>query len=50
MGSGALSQGVKQPGCELNHPTPSSAKVKNEWNYTFTPPPPYACMAMTWKI
>ena len=37
MGSRALSQGVKQPRCELIHSPPSSAKVKNEWNYTFTP-------------
>jgi len=37
MGSQALSQGVKQPQCELIHLPPSIAKVKNEWNYTFTP-------------
>jgi len=29
--------GVKQPGHELDHPPPSSAKVKNEWSYTSTP-------------
>ena len=26
---GALSMGVKQPGCEDNHSIPSSAKAKN---------------------
>ena len=26
--------GVKHPGCEVNHSSPSSAKVKNEWSYT----------------
>ena len=28
-------------GCEVNHPPPSSAQVKNEWSYTSTPP---ACL------
>jgi hypothetical protein len=28
--------GVKQPECEVNHLPPSSAEVKNEWNYTTT--------------
>ena len=37
MGSQALSQAVKQLQCEIIHPPPSSAKVKNVWNYTFTP-------------
>jgi hypothetical protein len=37
MDNGALSQGVNQPMCELNQSPPSSAKIKNEWNYTFTP-------------
>jgi hypothetical protein len=27
---------VKQPERKVNHSTPSSAEVKNEWNYTFT--------------
>jgi len=30
--------GVKQPGLEADHPLPSSAKVKNAFKYTFTPP------------
>jgi hypothetical protein len=29
--------GVKRPGHEANHSSPSSAKVKNEWSYTSTP-------------
>jgi len=32
------STNFKQLGCEVNHPPPSSAKVKNEWSYTSTPP------------
>jgi hypothetical protein len=40
---GALSLGVKQLGCEADHLPSSSAKVKNEWSYTSTPP--YAFMA-----
>jgi hypothetical protein len=27
-----------QTGCEADHQTPSSAKVKNAWSYTSTPP------------
>jgi len=34
---GALSLGVKQLGREADHSSLSSAKVKNAWNYTFTP-------------
>jgi hypothetical protein len=34
----ALSLDVKQPGCEADHPPPSSAEVKNAWSYTSTPP------------
>jgi hypothetical protein len=34
---GALSLGVKWPGCETDHSPPSSAKVKNTWSYTSTP-------------
>jgi hypothetical protein len=30
--------GVKWPGCETDHSPPSSAKVKNAWSYTSTPP------------
>jgi hypothetical protein len=29
---------VKQPGYEVNHSSPSTAKVKNEKSYTSTPP------------
>jgi hypothetical protein len=36
--SGALSIGVKRPGREADHSPPSSAEVKNAWNYTSTPP------------
>jgi len=35
---GALSLGVKRPGREAHHSPPSSAEVKNAWNYTSTPP------------
>jgi hypothetical protein len=42
---GTLSPGVKQMGCEAHRSPPSSAKVKNEWSYTSTPP--YAFMACT---
>jgi hypothetical protein len=34
---GALSLEVKCPGREADHSPPSSAVVKNEWNYTSTP-------------
>jgi hypothetical protein len=34
---GALSLGVKRPGREADHSPPSSAEVKNAWNYTATP-------------
>jgi hypothetical protein len=40
---GALSPGVKRPGCEADHPTPTSAEVKKMSIYTSTPP--YAFMA-----
>jgi len=30
--------GVKQPEREADHSPPSSAKVKNDWSYTSTPP------------
>jgi hypothetical protein len=29
---------VRQPGCIVNHSSPSSAEVMNEWSYTSTPP------------
>jgi hypothetical protein len=34
---GVLIVGVKRPGREADHWTPSSAEVKNAWGYTFTP-------------
>jgi hypothetical protein len=34
----ALSLGVKRPGREANHSSPSSAEVKKAWIYTSTPP------------
>jgi hypothetical protein len=40
---GALSLGVKRPGCEADHSPPSSAEVKNAWSCTSTPQ--YASMA-----
>jgi hypothetical protein len=30
--------GVQRPGYEADHSYPSSAEVKNAWNYTSTPP------------
>jgi hypothetical protein len=36
--SGTLSLGVKHPGCEADHSTPSSAKVKNAWSSTSNRP------------
>jgi hypothetical protein len=36
--TGALSLGVKRPAREADHLPPSSAEVKNAWNYTSTPP------------
>jgi hypothetical protein len=37
LGPGTLSLGVKRPGREADHSSPSSAEVKNAWSYTFTP-------------
>jgi hypothetical protein len=34
---GDLTLGVKQPEHEADYPPPSSAMVKNAWNYTSTP-------------
>jgi hypothetical protein len=31
--------GVRRPGRESDHSPPSSAEVRNEWNYTSPPPP-----------
>jgi hypothetical protein len=36
--TGALSLGVKRPGLEGNHSSPSSAEVNIAWSYTSTPP------------
>jgi len=33
----ALIPWVKRPKREANHPTPSTAEVKNAWSYTSTP-------------
>jgi hypothetical protein len=33
----AVSLGVKWPGRETDHSSPSSAEVKNAWSYTYTP-------------
>jgi hypothetical protein len=38
---GGLSPGIKRPGREVHHSTPSSAEVKNEWSYTY---PPLICL------
>jgi len=32
-----LSLGIKRPGREASHSSPSSAEVKNAWSYTSTP-------------
>jgi hypothetical protein len=42
-GSGALSPGIKWPGCEADSSPSSSAKVKKTWFFTSTPP--YVFMA-----
>ena len=34
MGTGYLSREVKQPGCGIDHPHPSSAKVKELYPYS----------------
>jgi hypothetical protein len=34
---GALTPGIKRSGSESGHSSPSSAEVKNTWNYTSTP-------------
>jgi hypothetical protein len=41
--TGAFTPGVDRPGLEADHSPPTSAKVKNMWMYTSTPP--YAFMA-----
>jgi hypothetical protein len=35
---GVLSLGVRRPEREADNSPPSSAEVKNAWNYTSTPP------------
>jgi len=35
--SGALSPGVRQPGCEANNSPPSTAKLKTAWSYISIP-------------
>jgi hypothetical protein len=43
MGTGALSLWVKRPGREADNTPPSTAEIKNAWNYISTPP--YILMA-----
>jgi len=38
MGSGGSFLGLRRPWREADHSPPSSAKVKNSWNYNSTPP------------
>jgi hypothetical protein len=38
IGTRGFFPGVKRPGREADHSPPSSAKVKNAWSYTSTPP------------
>jgi hypothetical protein len=38
MGTGGSYPGVKQSEREAEHSPPTSAKVKNAWSYTSTPP------------
>jgi len=38
MGIRGSFHGGKAAGCEADHLPPSSAEVKNAWNYTSTPP------------
>jgi hypothetical protein len=37
-GAGSYFPGVKRPGREADHSSPTSAEVKNTWIYTSTPP------------
>jgi hypothetical protein len=43
MGTGGFFLGVKRPGREADHSSPTRAEVKKLWIYTFTPS--YAFMA-----
>jgi hypothetical protein len=38
MDTGVSFRKVKQPVRKADHSTPSTAEVKNEWNYIFIPP------------
>jgi hypothetical protein len=38
MGTRGSFPGVKRPGRETDHSSPSSAEVKNAWGYTSTTP------------
>jgi hypothetical protein len=38
MGTKALSPGVKRPGREADHSSPTSTEVKKTWIYPSTPP------------
>jgi hypothetical protein len=46
---GALSLGAKRPVCEADHSPPSSAKVKNVWSYTSTPPICFHGVVLSWS-
>jgi hypothetical protein len=37
MGTGALTPGVKEQGCKVDHSLLSSSKVKNAWSYLLSP-------------
>ena len=39
---GVFPGGVSRPGREADHSSPSSAKIKNEWNCTSDTPPSYS--------
>jgi hypothetical protein len=43
MCTGVIFSGIKRPGSDANHSSPSSAEVKNSCSYTSIPP--YTCMA-----
>ena len=38
MGTGSSSSAGKRQGREVNHSSPSSSEVNNEWSYTSAPP------------
>jgi hypothetical protein len=42
--------GVKRPGRETDHSSPSSAEVKNAWSYTSTPPIRLHCVVLKEKL